>query len=215
MEDDVDFDLNLKAQVSLLTKVIADSGDVPSTVGNPWSYETWDVLWLGHMGIELLPSSELTKYQDPYALPFGRLTSDFNNYYEQLRDTNASPRVIRGVAAMAVYGYAVTRSSARAIIQASKTGQHAFDDTIHILCKGGKLRCVAPVPQLFHHHHVSGASRIDVDIDDGIKQDLRWASSRHQYTYNIQWSARCNVAGVGEKLGDMRQCLPSRYDHKV
>lgn len=167
------------------------------------------------MGVELLPSSEVTEYRDPHALPFERLTSDFNNYYEQLRDSSASPRVVRGVAAQAVYAYAVTRSSAQAIIEASKTGQHLYDDTIHILCKGEKLRCVAPVPELFHHHQVDGASRIDLEVEEGPKQDLRWARSRHQYTYNVQWSARCNTAGVGEKLGSARQCLPSRYDHRI
>ena len=49
------------------------------------------------------------------------------------------------------------------------------------------------------------------NLDDD-KHDLNWWRTRHKYTYNIEWSARCNAAGVGEKIGKRWQCMPGKYD---
>lgn len=215
LEADVDFDLNIESQATLFAQTLASDSDAPGTTEDPWSHNTWNVLWLGHMGVELSYTSELEEYQDPFALPFERLISGFNDLYAHLRDTSRSQLVVRNAAPMASWAYVVNRQSAHYIIDAIQTDRRLLDETIHILCKGSKLRCVARVPELFHQHHVVGASGIDVDAkDDGI-QDLRWAGRRHQYTYNIQWSAQCNAAGIGERLGSLWQCMPSQYDHMI
>ena len=89
---------------------------------------------------------------------------------------------------------------------ANFTGE-AYDVALHRDCKGLRQRCTAPVPELFHHHKVVGEEAIGVE-GEAVTQDLDWYMNRHKWTLNIEWSARCNAAGTGEKLGkeDKWQC---------
>ena len=87
------------------------------------------------------------------------------------------------------------------------------DLSLHILCKGRELRCSAPIPEVVPHHSVIGMETIRLAGEGrGEKEDLSWWQKRHKFTYNIEYSARCNALQVGEKLGERWQCLPGRYD---
>ena len=49
LEDDVDWDINIKEQMSLISDNIRNLTLTPDTDQSPFGYE-WDVLWLGHCG---------------------------------------------------------------------------------------------------------------------------------------------------------------------
>ena len=184
----------------------------------PYGKDQWDVFWVGHYGVEDTHATTVVDYVDQYALPWDHLTSNFNNYYEQLSAAQIGQepqqRMLLSAAPMGTYAFALTRASAQRLARKIRD-EHVqqFDLAIHIDCKGLKHRCMAPVPALMHHHRVKGQKSIQLsgDQNDG-KHDFSWWRDKHKYTYNIQWSARCNAAGTGEKLGDRWQCMPGRYD---
>lgn len=233
MEDDVDFGLDIKAQMQLMSDGImrhylGDLGDDPEDPLTesaryelshyPYGNDRWDVLWIGHYGIEALPKSQVVPYTDPYALSWNRLTSNFNNYLDQIRaaatetDQEQPQQILITGAPMGTYAFALSRSNAQRLVKKLRDKHvQQFDLALHIDCKGLVHRCVAPVPAMMHHHRVTGQKALVKagNQDDGI-HDLHWWRHQHKYTYNVEWSARCNAAGVGEKLGDRWQCMPGR-----
>lgn len=225
VEDDVDFGVDIRAQMELLSKAFWDhagpseSQTPEDEAQHPYREHEWDIFWPGHFGMSFVDSTDIFKYTDPYALPWDHLTTQFNNYYEQMAasskpDSPQQQQLIFNVAPLATFAYATTKTHAARLAQKLRNDKAAkFDNAVHIDCIGGGHRCVAPVPQLFHHHQVKGerASSSESQQDD-VVQDMSWYRTKHKYTYNIEWSARCNAAKVGEQLGDKWQCLPGKYD---
>ena len=73
-----------------------------------------------------------------------------------------------------------------------------------------------PVPEFFHHHRTVGEVDIDRQGNGSVqRKDLEWWRGVHKYTYNVEWSARCNAAKAGEKLGERWQCLPGKHDDLI
>ena len=227
LEDDADFGLNVRFQMaSIADAILAESvlnredsdfseASLSAFTRYPYGKDQWDVFWLGHFGVEFTKDTQVIRYSDRFALPWDRLVSDFNNYYEvNQREQQQQQQIVTHAAPMATYGFALTRSTAQMIVERlRKDRAQKFDLALHILCKGEELRCMAPVPEVIHHHNVVGMKTIrKAGEQSNVKQDLAWWRQKHKFTYNIEWSARCNAAGVGEKLGYRWQCLPGRYD---
>lgn len=246
IEDDVDFGINIKDQLDSLSKAMwqgvehahaertgsgrralrrqALNGTSvwPDRIADPYRKETWDVLWIGHSGVEFTNGMQTRAYLDPHALPWTRLTSTFNNYYEQVRSKDQSEgsqpqQIFHGATSLATYAWAITRSHAQWLLDDLRSARaQRFDFAMHVHCKGGKQRCTIPVPELMHHHKAIGEVDIGSQGNGSVtRKDLDWWKDVHKYTYNIEWSARCNAAGVGEKLVEGWQCLPSKYDDVV
>ena len=223
MEDDVDFGINIKAQMELVSRALWNRANASASQkdleSNPYRDGDWDIFWPGHFGMAFVKGTEIVKYSDPYALPWSQLSTTFNDYYEQMASQSEPEfpepqQVVFNVAPLATFAYAVTRThAARLLHKMRKEGTHKFDDALHVDCKGLAHRCVAPVPQLFHHHKLTGERSLSTKAhqEDG-PQDMSWYMNQHKYTFNIEWSARCNAAGLGEKLGDKWQCLPNVHD---
>ena len=227
LEDDADFGIDIREQMELLSTAFWDHAKLPPGARDtgdealhPYRDEMeWDILWPGHFGMSFIDGTEVFQYKDPHALPWNRLKSQFNNYYEQMASMSKpeSPepqQLVFKVAPLATFAYAVTRSHAAKLAQKLKKDKaHKFDNAVHIDCVGGFHRCVAPVPQLFHHHQVVGEKASSSEgVPEEVVQDMAWYRTKHRYTYNIEWSARCNAAKLGEKIGDKWQCLPEKDD---
>ena len=235
MEDDVDFGIDIKPQMEIISNMIhayylgsmsqhgidRTQEEVLSELATyPYGKEKWDVFWMGHYGIELTNDQSIVHYDDPYALPWERLTSSFNNYYELLRPESEHPgrrqqqQIMLSAAPMGTYAFALTRETARKIVKELRDERtQQFDYALHVKCKGMEFKCSAPVPALMHHHRVIGEnSTVRDDTTGGSGHDLKWWRKTHKYTYNIEFSARCNAEKVGERIGDRWQCMPGRYD---
>lgn len=109
LEDDVDFGVDIKPQMEILSEMLqglylGQRGMSDQNLENeaiqaimqdliPYSYakDIWEVLWVGHYGVEFTENVSIISYDDPYALPWERLTSNFNNYYEAMRPDLAHP----------------------------------------------------------------------------------------------------------------------------
>lgn len=226
LEDDVDFGIDIRAQMDQVSHAFwnhsKEAWTADSAAMHPYRESEWDIFWPGHYGMSFVDGTDIFKYRDPYALPWSRLTATFNNYYEQMAIESQSgerqpQQLIFNVAPLSTFAYATTKAHAARLVQKiSKDGifrkdGSPFDMALHIDCVGKAHRCVAPVPQLFHHHQVDGERAISSSGGDEL-QDMTWYESKHKYTFNIEWSARCNAAHVGENVSDRWQCLPNKDD---
>lgn len=246
VEDDVDFSIHIKDQLEMLSRALWEGKrSNVDKVGqhvvrkprreeglnlsaaldrqtDPYRKDEWDVFWLGHYGIEFTNTVSTRTYSDPHALPWSRLTSPFNNYYEQQRDKEQSDgpqaqQIMFNATSLATFAWAITRFHAEWLLNDLRSRRaQQFDVAMHVHCKGGKQRCMIPVPELMHHHKAVGEIDIGTQGNGSVaRKDLDWWKGVHKYTYNIEWSARCNAAAIGEKLKEAWQCLPGRYDDLI
>lgn len=224
-EDDVDFSIMIREQMSVLADAISAPDTNTSNLLDPYSKASWDILWLGHFGIEFTEKTQISNYEDPHALPWAALTSTFNNYYQQQGQSGSTQQQLaHNIAPLSTYAWATTRSHAQLLVEelASIRAQK-FDVYLHIQCRGLRQRCVAPIPELMHHHRVSGSQSIGRPgiasttegltwwqnlLNRGRRESLDWWRDATKHTYNVEWSARCNAAQSGKRLGDRWQCLP-------
>lgn len=173
-------------------------------------------MWIGHFGVEYTSKTKTWKYQDPQALPWDRLTSKFNNFYE-MTQPHQDQQILHNIAPMASYAFALTQPAAERLVWKLREDKaQKFDLALHIQCKGLDMLCVAPAPGVMHHHKVDGQRSLsgNGNKNDG-KHDLGWWRYKHKYTYNIDWSARCNAERVGERIGDKWQCMPGLHDASI
>jgi hypothetical protein len=229
VEDDVDFSTMIKTQMSILADELSTPETDTSDPADPYGKANWDVLWLGHYGVEFTEQTQISHYADPHALPWTSLTSNFNNYYQQQRAVSSESgsskqQLARNIAPLSTYAWATTRGHAQRLLdELVSTRAQKFDVYLHIQCRGLRQRCVAPIPELMHHHKVSGSKSIGKlgipSSTEGLTwwqgilserktEGLDWWRDATKHTYNIEWSARCNAAKSGERLGDRWQCLP-------
>lgn len=97
MKCDIDFSTEIKAQLVLFAQALlsgvkseGESGDtsrerkVSIDAKMPYGEDDWDMIWLGHDGIEYTARTRTEEYADPNALSWVNLTSSFNDYYERM-----------------------------------------------------------------------------------------------------------------------------------
>lgn len=226
LEDDADFGINIRAHMEAVSQAIANRSDESWTPGlarhHPYREDEWDIFWLGHAGLGHVGGTQVFEYDDPHALPWKSAFSVWNGYYEQIAAGHrgaARPRLIYNVQPfLGSYAYATTRVHAARMVERymaedswlRKDGL-SFDFILSRDCQNRLARCVAPAPELFHHQQVPGEKKINEGGSRGM-QDMAWYKQQHKYTYNINWSARCNAAQSGERIGNRWQCLPNKGD---
>ncbi|OCT54584.1 glycosyltransferase family 25 protein [Cladophialophora carrionii] len=209
LEDDVDWDIRLS---SLLTDFALASDTVLSRhdsaalkfrglsfshtpVTSPYG-DGWDVLWLGHCGMEIADSSSTVIQENDETVPEVRfLLSWDRNEVSPLADYPPHTRLVgkqhEGVCSLA---YAVSQAGARGLLNSLglKRVDNAFDLMLREWCEGihedHSHRCVGVLPQLFDHYRPIGPSEIDSDIsapNGGYRSQ--------PFTQNIRWSVRLNM----------------------
>lgn len=225
LEDDADFGINIRPQMQAVSHAAWNRSGESLTAEverHPYREHEWDILWLGHPGIEYVEGTEVYEYDDAHALPWHRLFSVENRYYERIAEGEygiTRPHLLYNVVpCIGSWAYATTRAHALGMLRrfsAEDSGLRAngkhFDNLLSEDCSSGKVRCVAPAPELFHHQQVLGEKPIN-EAGNRSSQGLEWYKQHHKYSYNIEWSARCNAAEVGERIGDRWQCLPNKDD---
>jgi hypothetical protein len=190
MEDDSDWDVMIKQQMSLVAPMIrvllqSDTGPSKSPYG-----DDWDLLWLGHCGEEIGKAWEHDGRSrlDPSLpeSPMYRTRKGDSIYHPpQLRIVQRSLRP------RCTYAYAITAAAAGKIYQAAHGGK---DDIITgelaWWCNQGGMKCITVFPELFHHHKSAGQISSEIAVLEGW-EDLA-QPARIGYTPNIKHSARCN-----------------------
>lgn len=172
LEDDADWDVNIKSQMQKLSAVlqahyIANPGTYPidsnTSTEYPYGYESWDIMWLGHCGGAFnfsleQPGNSTLPYHDDTLLNVDRLTMPHEQvlvdpFFRYVYLPFAKPIPI------CTFAYAVNRRSAEKILtEVKREGlyEDAFDVRLYVLCRWGEIKCMSVFPELFHHQQRNG-----------------------------------------------------------
>ncbi|KAK5069282.1 hypothetical protein LTR64_008423 [Lithohypha guttulata] len=212
LEDDVDWDIRLKSLLqdfALSTDDLlrhrdqgrralstVDTSHVPSS--SPFG-DGWDVLWLGHCGMELPidDQNSVILHYDDLSVPQVEYQKSYDIKAESpLRSLPSHTRAVaygarQGTCSLA---YAVSRTGARRILNdlGLERLDDAFDLSLRDWCEGNnghqRHTCISVLPQLFDHYRPAGSNIGDSEINPEDDQHTDRA-----YTRNIRWSVRLNI----------------------
>ncbi|KAH8646647.1 hypothetical protein BX600DRAFT_153957 [Xylariales sp. PMI_506] len=207
MEDDMDWDVRLRAQLEEVAKgarMVLPSGSRPSS---PYG-DGWDILWLGHCG-EVFPEDlpentgkpvfpKYTIHNDVTVPPLSKITGlvDFKKYPEHTRWVHIA------AAPICTFAYALSQQGARKVLYDLSVDHLVgpFDNALAGFCRDGASRnhdglqgqCITVTPPVFFHHKAKGLLSGDSDIQKVDNGKIREKGT----TENIVWSARNNLKNM-------------------
>ena len=202
-EDDSDWDVNLRAQLeqfaqgsryitSLWTgskelKSKASGGDANSPYG-----EDWDLLWLGHCGVDTHPSDPRQFIiSNDATVPSPKRRVNYQDIPDLSGHSNSTRIVFRAGSGVCLYSYALSYRGAQKMLltQSTLTKFQPIDIGIRHMCKENDgFKCVAVFPQIIDSHKAAGHIDRDSDIADYDKNQFR----EKGYTNNVVRSTRLN-----------------------
>lgn len=200
MEDDMDWDVNIKSQLSQFAPAARQILNSPSsTQESPYGGE-WDLLWLGHCGehfpeamepkLENPDTRKIIVENDPTVPSFNHIKGfpTWKDYAEHTRfvHTTAGP--------ICTFAYALSyRGAQKVLYDLSVNGLSGpFDNSLSDLCRYQKygMKCVSATPGYFTHHKSRGYMSGDSDIQGyGAGGEIREKGT----TENVVFSARLNI----------------------
>ncbi|KAJ6790430.1 hypothetical protein PWT90_03008 [Aphanocladium album] len=192
MEDDADWDIEIKNQMRLVAPMIQELTNSTSFSDSPYG-DSWDILWLGHGGDAIDFEDGRFKLAYDGTLPestiYRHVYGGRSFYPPQLRAVHYS------IAPFCTFAYAVTQAAALKMYALSRGGQEKIITlAMHRWCSQGLLRCVTVNPELFHHHQKAGEIASQIAVAEGW--DALSAPPGATYTANILYSARCNIVSL-------------------
>ncbi|KAI1772261.1 hypothetical protein F4818DRAFT_454124 [Hypoxylon cercidicola] len=193
MEDDTDWDIAIKYQMSLIAPHISTvTNSISSGELQPYG-NSWDLLWIGHCG-DAVPLSGVISIFD-YTLPETAEYRENNGRHVTLTSKPQQRLIHMSDGPVCTYAYAVTRHTAMKIYEYTKDGTNNIITTdFRHWCQAGFLRCVSVNPELFHHHKSAG--QVSSEIAVAESWDTLAAPATVDYTANIRYSTRCNSAST-------------------
>ena len=211
LEDDIDWDVRLKSLLqdfAISSNYLLQRSQKPPKIrlqdvrlvapprGSPYGND-WDVLWLGHCGMDISSSQSMVIHENDHTVPeVQHLKIWDEEAVSPLKDYPPHTRLVvtqkEGVCSLA---YAVSQAGARKLL--FRIGlerlEFPFDIMLRQFCEGTNGEeehvCLSVLPQLFDHHRRVGPETADSDINTGTDEYRRKA-----YTYNIRQSVRMNLA---------------------
>ncbi|KAI1767302.1 glycosyltransferase family 25 protein [Hypoxylon sp. FL1150] len=197
VEDDVDWDVRIKAQMSLVSDNVRAYTSVDEDDSAPFG-TNWDVLWLGHCGSLIVDGMPPPRVFEDESRCKTDLYSGWSKQF--LRDNldEGHRQVQASFLTVCTFGYGVTKRGARKIVNLlSKGADEAFDVALSGYCKEEKLKCLVVNPQLFNHYEPpadSGyLSGVHVGDGKGETSDEAGFEDSKGTTGNIVKSARCEA----------------------
>ncbi|PLN81890.1 hypothetical protein BDW42DRAFT_168055 [Aspergillus taichungensis] len=199
MEDDSDWDVTIKTQLqSMALALRALQGTSPAATSSPYG-DNWDLLWLGHCGInQRLNSTYFVSSHDPTVPPAHHFAPVFRDSppINRTEDTRLAFEAEDGVCS---YLYAVSNHAAKKMLSAmsvSPTGMKEnldsggqLDITLGRMCRANYLKCYAPYPSLTGRLMTSSDIR---DSDEGEDQG-REKSRMPPDSANVVYSTLKNI----------------------
>ncbi|KAH7064182.1 hypothetical protein BKA63DRAFT_525983 [Paraphoma chrysanthemicola] len=183
LEDDVDWDVRLREQMSYFW----------SNFGQDWMHD-WDVLWLGHLGETFDPADPgLITFHDP---TLSRSLADF-----YLKSTTHLPPQTRGVHPsnfpLGTFAYAVSYHGAQKILYQiglnSTVAQ--YDNALALSCQT-VLNCISVTPGLFHDYKQAGKAEKQSTSSPHREED----TLQEMFSENMGMSVRRYIRGeLGKK----------------
>jgi GR25 family glycosyltransferase involved in LPS biosynthesis len=195
LEDDVDWDVNIKEQAVRIAEAVRTYTNVTETEVAPYG-RWWDILWLGHCAEFVDIDKSHLSFSDPTVVP----KEKYNGWTREhvMKIPEGQRFVQRALGPICTFGYAISRSGAAKILQHAGRGQHeAYDLQISLVCRDGTLKCISVNPEIFHQYYplVSAGYVSEVDSANGKEGevDKKEFDQLMGSTENIVTSTRCHV----------------------
>ncbi|KAJ5648912.1 uncharacterized protein N7484_002635 [Penicillium longicatenatum] len=201
VEDDADWDLNIKTQLqSFALAVRGLQGTRNTKTSSPYG-DDWDILWLGHCGLECktnLPyyesEDDLTVLEPRHFLPYWRDPP-------AIERSDHSRMVCTAQDAVCTSFYAVSYHGAQKLLAALSVNPSGLAEEIEIgsqidvavgrMCGHGYLRCFAPYPAITGVFRSAGAAEKGSDIhQEGAGDTVGFAS------WGMLYSTMLNVQRI-------------------
>ena len=209
MEDDVDWDIRLKPLLkdfAVSCNALAHSSNIatldfdnlPSTQPpsvSPYG-DDWDLLWLGHCGLQLSPRG-IAIHQNDSSVPEAQYLRSYDDHeHSPLELYPPHTRVVMRQVNEPVCSlvYAVSQRGARALLYSLSLQKFdsPYDVMLRAWCQGSDGNevhvCPGVLPQLFDHYRRAGSKTADTDISEP-SEEVR----EKEETLNIRWSVRLNM----------------------
>ncbi|UZJ55630.1 hypothetical protein CBS101457_004950 [Exobasidium rhododendri] len=190
-EDDNDFDMRIREQMSRLQKpletlltLVSSEGRIPRRIASdPWHSSEWDVLWLGSQVEKAWPKAGVNEtflrpfitYQDPTTMkPMSeeKFVNEMMQHYGLQADRDAElpvgqVRILQKVQeTFALNGYAVSASGAKKLLyHNAHKGDYIdhIDTVMHRMAAAHELRAISLTPGIFSQFH--GPAGVGSDSD--------------------------------------------------
>lgn len=176
MEDDADWDVGIKAQLQTFAVAVRALQETSHTLTSSPYGDNWDILWLGHCGIEcktdlpvFLTPNDPTILPPHHFLPYWREPPPIDRPDHTRLTCTANDGVCSIV-------YAVSYRGAQRILSALSVNPSGiaekidigaqFDVSLGRMCGSGYLRCFAPYPSLTGGYQPAGPVSKSSDIHD-------------------------------------------------
>ncbi|KAI0120384.1 glycosyltransferase family 25 protein [Hypoxylon sp. NC0597] len=197
VEDDVDWDVRIKSEMSLVSDNIRAYMGVKEDDPTPFG-TSWDVLWLGHCGSIITDDMHQARVYPDDSRCETELYSGWSKRFLREKLMEGHRQVQPAVMTVCTFGYGVTKQGARKILPLlSKGGDEAFDVALSGNCRDQKLKCITVNPQLFNHYEPpkDAGYLSDVHVGDGQGEAADDSSFENTMgtTGNIMKSARCEA----------------------
>ena len=167
IEDDTDWDANLKFQLELFAQASQYITFAPRDTGATWSPygDEWDLLWLGHCGSKIKPEDRrrfMVENDPTVALPKRRVNT-FAKTVDTLKESyeDYTRIVFETEAARCSSAYALSYRGARRVLHTLATSKTfgPFDLALSNLCtEDAQFKCLSVFPQLFERYAATNAT---------------------------------------------------------
>lgn len=206
MEDDADWDVSIKTQLqsfAIAARALQGTRGPPSS---PYG-DDWDILWLGHCGLECKANSSFFLIPNDPTIPPPR---HFLPYWRDPPpiDRPDHARLICTIGdAVCSITYAVSFHGAQRLLSALSVHPAEiaekidigaqFDVSLGRMCGGGYLRCLAAYPALTGGYTPAGPSDKGSDLHEGAME----GEIQGAWSYGVMYSTMLNVHRLlrGEK----------------
>jgi GR25 family glycosyltransferase involved in LPS biosynthesis len=204
MEDDADWDIAIKEQLSYFAIGVnalqneRRTRQVPlslsATSSAPYGSD-WDVIWLGHnkAGPDNTRQPVYVATNDITVPPVGVRHAKWRQSHIPAEAIAQDTRLIfRSRYGTGTFAYAVTLSSARKLLASLMDNHIPYDFAISEMCHGNHIRpfdCYAPYPPLMSTHRPAGSANRDSDINP----DQAKPRAHPEFTWDIVYSAMQNA----------------------
>jgi len=186
LEDDADWDLNIKNQMLRLANGIS------TVVGNKNDYHSpygtsWDILWLGHCSDPHTEVKSVTYYDND------TLAAEFLNPETAKHIIQGERQIQEFTSAVCTFGYAVTNKGAHKLLDVYATGiDNPIDLILEEACTDQTLHCIIVYPTIIGMYQPQEAETSEVNAGNAYKESNTNVTLM-VHTKNVMNSARCKA----------------------
>lgn len=189
MEDDIDWDIGVRNQTSLIAEAVQTLTHQKNIMHAPYGLD-WDILWMGHCSDPLDKDHPMVVFKDPSVVAHENYKGLNRWVTEVLQEGERS--VHYSWNPVCTFAYAVSAKGAKKLLAHASLGLGgAFDLMLMHACQDKVIDCISINPEIFDPYHPGGGDSSEVRAGDAGGSLVAHAGDPMGHTDNILRSARC------------------------